>query len=244
MEKSLELQANHRHVPNPRDRETVAEAAGALGEIGDVGASQALLGLLQGSQDDKIIAAASEALARLGEMAAIYEIVPRMSATRNPVLKRSLAVAVGDLLGTPGEFYRSYVREQRSRGVEMGRLLDDVRERIRALSGEGVSTQRKSRLLALVRHIERAYDRHELHPCIDQLRDLATGIAAARFGSHLETRDITPETLVWHDERFGVGAWCIDLIHTQAHQTAPTPVSDIDILLAVHFLAYGASALP
>ena len=63
------------------DRETAAESARALGEIGDLRAADPLLDLLHGSSDMKVVSASSEALARLGAMAAIYEILPRLQET-------------------------------------------------------------------------------------------------------------------------------------------------------------------
>ncbi len=221
------------HRLSDSDRETVSEAARALGEIGDARAARALLSLLQGSKDDQVIAAVSQALARLGEMAAIYEIVPRMSVTQNPVLKRSLAVAVGDLLGPPGEFYGSHVREHRNRGSELARLLGEVRAHLREVSDE---TPR--RLQGVVRDLETAYESGDLHRCIECAHELALGIAMAHFGPRLPPAEGLAETLVWHDERFGVGVWYIDLVHTQSHQPGAAPISDTDVLLAIHFLAH------
>ena len=99
------------HKLDEPDRETRSETARTLGEIGDPRAADPLLDLLRHTDDDKVASASSQALAQLGEVAAIYEILPRMRATRNPVLKRSLAVAVGDLLGERDGFYRILSRE-------------------------------------------------------------------------------------------------------------------------------------
>ncbi|MHC4887587.1 MAG: MFS transporter [Planctomycetota bacterium] len=116
---------------NDEDTETQSQSAKTLGHIGDRRAVPALLNLLARSGDTRTVTSSSEALARLGELAAIHEILPRMKESRNPVLKRSLAVAVGDLLGEPEGFYQVLSREEEERGSEAENLLKVLRAQIR-----------------------------------------------------------------------------------------------------------------
>ncbi len=213
------------------DRETVSETARTLGEIGDIRASEPLLKVLQESHDSKIVSASSEALAKLGEMAAIYEILPRLQQTANPVLKRSLAVAVADLIGEPGEFYRILIREQRNRGSEVEPLLNKLRTLVASASHENMQDQGQA-LIEKTRHIQQAYIEGNLAGIEDSLFDLSIGLAAlhygVKFGGDTET---FVETLIWHEPRFGVGVWYLELMRELPSSFCP---DDTDALLGIY----------
>jgi hypothetical protein len=213
------------------DRETVSETARTLGEIGDARASEPLLQVLQESHDSKIISASSEALAKLGEMAAIYEILPRLQQTANPVLKRSLAVAVADLIGEPGEFYRILIREQRNRGTEVGQLLGKLRSLIDSSTRDRMKDQGRA-LIEKTRQIEQAYTSGQLTGIEDSLFDLSIGLAALHYGVKFGgDTEAFVETLIWHDSRFGVGVWYLELMRELPSTFCP---DDTDALLGIY----------
>ncbi len=213
------------------DRETVSETARTLGEIGDARASEPLLKVLQESHDSKVISASSEALAKLGEMAAIYEILPRLQQTANPILKRSLAVAVADLIGEPGEFYRILIREHQDRGSEVEPLLEKLRTSIAAATKNRMQDQGRA-LSEKVRHIELAYTKGTLNGIEDSLFDLAIGLAALNYGVKFGgDTEAFVETLIWHDARFGVGVWYLELMRELPSSFCP---DDTDALLGLY----------
>jgi hypothetical protein len=213
------------------DRETVSEIARTLGEIGDPRASEPLMKVLQESHDSKVLSASSEALAKLGEMAAIYEILPRLQQTANPVLKRSLAVAVADLIGEPGEFYRILIREQRERNSAVEPLMDKLRTSIEEATQDRMQDQGRA-LIEKTRQIEQAYTASRLVGIEDSLFDLSIGLAAlnygVKFGGDTET---FVETLIWHDSRFGVGVWYLELMRELPSSFCP---DDTDALLGIY----------
>ncbi|MEI8140508.1 MAG: MFS transporter [bacterium] len=213
------------------DRETVSETARTLGEIGDARASEPLLQVLQESHDSKIISASSEALAKLGEMAAIYEILPRLQQTANPVLKRSLAVAVADLIGEPGEFYRILIREQRNRGAEVEQLLGKLRALIESATRVRMQDQGRA-LIEKTHQIEQAYTAGKLAGLEDSLFDLSIGLAALHYGVKFGgDTEAFVETLIWHDSRFGVGVWYLELMRELPSTFCP---DDTDALLGIY----------
>ena len=213
------------------DRETVSETARTLGEIGDVRASEPLLKVLQESHDSKVISASSEALAKLGEMAAIYEILPRLQQTANPVLKRSLAVAVADLIGEQGEFYRLLIREQRNRGSEVDELLNKLRTLIHSSTQDHLQEQGRA-LIEKTRQIEQAYNAGNLVGIEDSLFDLSIGLAALHYGIEFGgNTEAFVETLIWHDPRFGVGVWYLELMRELPNSFCP---DDTDALLGIY----------
>ena len=219
-----------------KDRETVSETARTLGNIGDSRAARALMEVLRGSEDAKVISASSVALAQLGEMAAIYDILPRMQAASNPVLKRTLAVAVGDLLGRPGEFYRVFVKEQRDRGLEVERMLERLREAVTdatpdTLKGEGA---RVAERIAQLSEVYAAGDHSRL---AHLMFDTSIALAALRYGIDFGgDAEGFVEKLVWHDPRFGVGVWYLGLLRDAVAQK-PGSVDETSVLLGIYVLS-------
>lgn len=220
------------------DRETVSESARTLGEIGDARAAEPLMEVLQGSSDSKVVSASSEALAKLGEMAAIYDILPRLQNTTNPVLKRSLAVAVADLIGEPGEFYRILTRESRDRGTESERLLESLRRSIETATQERMQAQGRV-LIERTRQIERAFADSRLEGIGESLFDLSIGLAALHYGIEFGgDAEAFIETLIWHDSRFGVGVWYLELMRETHGPTGKSRVpDDTDALLGIYALS-------
>lgn len=237
-----------RQAPDPRsvdalvrrledpDRETASESARTLGAIGDRRAVPSLLDLLEKSEDAKIVSASSEALARIGELAAIYEILPRMKEARNPVLKRSLAVAIGDLLGEREGFYRVLVREHQARGSEAETMLKDLRHDIAAAT-ERTMSKEGHRLQDKAREAQAAYESGRLDACADALFDLAVGLAALNWGVTFggDAAGFLPD-LVWRDEQFGVGVWYLCMLRSGFDAAKLGPVDDTDVLLGMYFL--------
>jgi MFS family permease len=222
------------------DRETMAESARALGEIGDPRAVPSLLDLLQSTDDMKVLSSSSNALARLGEVAAIYEILPRLHATHNPVLRRSLSVAVADLLGKPGEFYAVVVREESQPGREVPELLQGLREAVRKATRTSMSPQGEH-LVERIQILETMYEDQDLSACAGLLFEVAIGLAALQYGIEFGgDAETFVETLIWRDSHFGVGAWYLHML------TAPTDgmlkeLDRIEILLGAYFVSTWAA---
>lgn len=219
------------------DRETVAESARALGEIGDERARGPLLKVLQESEDAKVVSASGEALARLGEMAALSDIFVRMNETTNPVLKRSLAVAAGDLLGKPGEFYRVLVTEQRTRGEGCGVLVTEIKSALE----EGEATIGRDRLrllLAKVERVQELYSAGDRAAAVELLFDMALTLAAIRYGiRHGNDAEALVESIVWCDARFGVGTWYLELLREAGERDGSNAVDWTEVLLGIYVLS-------
>lgn len=81
-------------------------SAAALGRIDDEAGGLALRELLVTSPSERVRAAAADALARRGETDAFGDIFAARERSVNPVLRRQMLVALADLPGPPGEFYR------------------------------------------------------------------------------------------------------------------------------------------
>jgi|GEM_PF-434390 len=229
------VEALLRKLEDP-DRETRSESARALGEIGDRRAAPALMELLAETNDPKVFSASSEALARLGEVAAIYEILPRMRETRNPVLKRSLAVAVGDLLGERDEFYGILTREQETFGSEAERMLRELRREIEDAAAGKLRDAGRS-LVERTARVQALYEQRDFGSCAAELFDLAIGLAALRWGVEFGgDASAAVYHLIWRDQRFGVGVWFLDLLRGGTETGVWTAPDYVEILLGIYFL--------
>ncbi len=207
------------------------ESARTLGIIGDKRAVQSLLDLLYASQDEKVISASSEALARLGEMDAIFKILPRMRDTRNVVLKRSMGCAVGDLLGTPGEFYRVLHGEQQAYGEMIGKLLSKLKTQV-IESSRNTLPQSGQNINTRLEQLESAFLLRDYAACVNQSLDLAIALSALKYGiQYGGDAEVFVETLIWHDQRFGVGTWYLDLLRQEVSPDL------LEAMLAIYFLS-------
>lgn len=112
---------------NDSSEELQDGAAWALGEVGDDAATDQLLALFRRIRSERVSASTAAAMSRLGRFEAAWEIIPRMHETRNPILRTQLAIALGNMLGRPGEFYRLVSGGSTERSERRKRLFIDAR---------------------------------------------------------------------------------------------------------------------
>ncbi len=135
------------------DRELNMESARALGMLGHDEATPVLMELFRSSTDDKMTASIVSALGHLQKDEALPGFFELLLVTKNPVLKRTLGIAIGDILGEPNGFYRVLVGESRAPGSEMERLCVQMRRTVRRLlaeqAGEKLALQGLEQLIEL-----------------------------------------------------------------------------------------------
>jgi len=204
------------------DRETKTESVRALGEIADRRASDDLLTILREAEDDKLIGHSSEALARLNERVAVYEIFPRMRHTDNRVLKRSLATAIGALFGKPDQFYQLYMKEQQNPGSEVERLVKSMRKRF---SGQ-------SDMQSQVKQFETFYEKENWVACAEQLLELALRRTQMEYGLSGEPMDRV-DRLTRREQYAGIILWLM----VQLEQEKENGLYPVEILLGIYVLS-------
>jgi len=150
-----------------RDRALKKDIVRALGEIRDRRASQHLLRLLAAEDDPALAETVVEALAKIGEIQAIHHILPDLRRATNEIVKRQLAIALGNLLGAEGEFYAVLTKEIAVEGQEVERFIRTCRRElnkryttvIRFNTDEAI--REKTRLVAMSAHVGRALDHYQ-----------------------------------------------------------------------------------
>jgi MFS family permease len=216
------------------DRETQVESARALGDIGDRRAVGSLKTLLQSSGDEKVATASGEALAKLGEFEAVYDMLPRMRCAKRRALRRSLAVAMADLLVSPGEFYTMLAQEERDPGVVVDKLLRRLQQRVRTVVGEENAYDARA---ALVSQIGTLYEQGEIHGVCEGLCKLVDELAAVVCPGGEERHDYhVTARLMDTDASLGIAHWFMrDLVFWARADISR--IDTVDLLLGIYVLA-------
>ena len=83
-----------------------------------------------------------------------------------------------------------------------------------------------------VDRLESAYLLRDYAGCVRQALDLAIALSSWKYGIRYGGEvDVFAETLIWHDQPFGVGTWYLDL-----HRQTDDP-DGLDALLAIYFVS-------
>jgi len=240
-----------RHAADPRsvepllrkllatDRETLSEAARALGAIGDRRAIPPLLDLIKSTRDNKVIAAASEALASLGELSAAYQIIPQMRTISNHALKRALAVAVGDLLGEKEVFYKLLIAETESPGSGAGELFLQLSRTLRKRFPAACT---QSSTVAL---LEAAYHEGKTAACAELLLHLGLHLVqfVHRLPISLDPHEVM-QKLLDRDRRAAIGIWYLKILNEVWAIDGADSRAPADVLLGIHIASGILQAQP
>ena len=239
-----------RLLPHLDDAEAyvVREVVRTLGACGDPRSVGPLVTLLNRTPQGPLVAITAEVLGRLGDISALYVILPRFRLAASPRLQRALAVACGDLLGSPDGFYRLLTREERSPGAGVAHDLARARRRLLHPWLRLTLAQRRALWRGLVA-LEQAAEANALTPAAAAAFGLAETLALFRHGLARQG-EMTAflAALEWRDARFTVGIWYLAVLdgafarYDASGSLAPVRGS-LEIQLAVHVVASWILAL-
>ncbi|GAB6089926.1 MFS transporter [Spirochaeta dissipatitropha] len=141
------------------------EAASSLGRLSWHGASAPLLRSLKESPSLRVRISSAEAVGRLGAQEAGLEIFVLMHRTDNWILRRQLAIALGDLFGKPGEIYH-YMTGDLTRNIQaVYGLAESIEKRLGRLArkqegkADGLSPDKLQLLQPCLKQAAVRYDR-------------------------------------------------------------------------------------
>lgn len=212
-----------------------------LGETRDRRASGILIDMLRHSEDPHVISASSEALVHLREIAAFYDIIPRMKTTRNPLLRRTLAVAASNLLSEDGNFYAMLMHEDHMPGSQTARRLGRLQRRIRRLCARGRNDAERT-LITTLQTLEAHSEAEQWTEAAERLFDLSMGLAVLTYGiEHSDEKKVFIEKVIWHDERLGVNVWFLYMITHEWNNPVFGPPTQLDVLIGVFGLTEWSS---
>jgi HEAT repeat protein len=212
----------------------------ALGRMGARQALKALLHLLGEEHSQRVIVAAGQAMSRLGAFEAALDILPRMHATDHPVLLRQYAIAMGNLLGRPGEFYAIVTADSAARSTAMEKLRQDAQKNLQALlrasfTPQGARELRDS-LLGAARRLRAAAATEDNALLLRHLHE--TLISLCRFlAGRAFTEDEALAYAFLRNPALGLGVWFATEVVRRVSELKGSDLLEIDALLGMYFLA-------
>ncbi len=214
------------------EREVQGEAARTLGRIGDRSAIPHLLDLITHNHDSKVLAACSEALAALGELSAAFQIVPQMRAAANRTLKRTLAIAAGDLLGKRETFYQLLIADTETPGAGANEVVRDLTRVVKK------KFPKATRQIETLEMLEAAYVEGNVARCAELLLHL--GLHLVQFMHRLPITLDPNEAmnrLLACDRQSAIGVWYLKILNEPwGDGKRPDSRDSIDILLGLHIV--------
>ena len=221
--------------------EELAEACcQALGRMGARESLKPLLHILGEERSQRVIVAASDAVSRLGSFEAALEILPRMHAAQSPVLQRQFAIAMGNLLGTPGEFYALVTGDSTARSIALEKLQADAQKNLQTLISIA-SVRRgphdaRDALLGAGRRLRDAVAETDRVLLIEEL--YATLLTLCRL---LAGRGFAEDEALgfafMHSPTLGLGLWFASEVRSRLTVLRGTDLLEIDALLGMYFLS-------
>jgi HEAT repeat protein len=220
----------------------VREVVRTLGACGDPRAVGPLVALLNRTPQGPLVAITAEVLGRLGDISALYVILPRFRLAPVARRQRALAVACGDLLGSPDGFYRLLTREERSPGAGVAHDLARARRRLLSPLLRLPLAWRRELWRGLVA-IEEAVEAGALAAAAAAAFNLAETLARCRYGVARQgpVTDFL-SALERCDPRFTVGVWYLAVLdgafarYDASGSLAPAR-ERLEIQLAVHVVS-------
>ena len=186
-----------------------AACAEALGSIGGETASAALGAGLSSEEDRSVVAMLAEAVSKTAAtedaeapvelLEAAQELYPRLVESRNAALRRQYAIALGNTLGLPGEFYRFITGEAAARRERCRDLFASFRLRVEGLL-EG-RPEGRAALDECGQAVEAELGREALSACL-RIHD---ALMSRLFGPQASSPEL-PLSAGRIDMR--LGAWC------------------------------------
>jgi MFS family permease len=209
----------------------------ALGRMVARDALKPLLRLLGEQQSQRVIVAAADAMSRLGSFEAALEILPRMHTAEGLVLQRQFAVAMGNLLGTPGEFYPIVTGSVESRSMAMERLQAEAQRMLLTFAASaGARGPARDAILGAGRRLREAVNASDHASLIRELH--ATLLTLCRL---LSGRDATEEEALgfafMHNAKLGLGLWFASEVRSRLESLQGSELLEIDALLGMYFLS-------
>jgi len=211
------------------DSDVRRAAADALGRRSDQRAAKSLLKLLDREEDAEVLVSAASALSRLHEFGALRQMLAMALQSPNRMVRSQITVAMGNLLGPPGQFYRLWRKEQQLRGSSSAKLARRLRSQARAVRRlrqrqQAGDRHRQRQLLAEINdHLDLFVDftqQEEWSEALSELREVALLFLELRY-DYLGGRQSALEFLAALDPILAQRYWLLDYLQKAASPDSP-----------------------
>ncbi|MBI9097066.1 MAG: MFS transporter [Spirochaetaceae bacterium] len=215
----------------------------ALGYMGDEDSVHRLLSTIKNIGSDRLAASSADAASKLGAIEAVWEIVPRIHNSLNPVLTRQLAIALANLLGDPGHFYKYVTGKSSQRESNINALFAEVVRRIphflKSIKREAASAELKVKITKKIKSLKKYFDEEEYLSSYILVKECVALITEFLIETDGEDKDYFRK-LYLLDRKTALWWWFIQESSHKIYE-ASDEVVKIDILIALHFLAKKSS---
>ena len=214
--------------------------AHALGAIGGREPVRHLRRLLDGAHPERVLASGAEAVSKHGILEAAWEILPLMHSSANPVLRGQLAIALGNLLGEPGQFYQYLTSETARQGSRLGRLFRGAKRMLQTFRPALSDEMRRADVLdSLDAELDRArglMEGQSYRAAIDAFYEVARQLTRIAVPKEFPD-EVAFEYAFARDVKLGVGFWFTREVKHLAAKTSDPELLHTDALLALYFLS-------
>jgi len=108
------------------DEEVQEDAAIALGKLRSEESVKALKQIIRENRSQRVKVSSVQGIAQQNKLEAVTEIMDLWEQTSNKVLKNQLYISLGNIVGSPGGFYRCVTGTQENRNSAISGLFRDV----------------------------------------------------------------------------------------------------------------------
>lgn len=221
-------------------------AADALGNIADSRAADTLLGHLSKEQDEEVLVSVASALTRIHEFRALRQMLAMALENPNRMVRSHIIVAMADLLGAPGRFYRLWRKQQRLPGSASAKLAKRLVKQAIALCRlrqRPISAARKRRLIGQIRErldlFVDASQSEEYTEALSALRDVSILFLEIRYDYHGKPEHAL-QFVTALDPILAERQWFVDyLVRASESGNVPEAAWDGLTLLAAWAIAWG-----
>ena len=166
---------------------------------------------------DRLRAVAGIAASRLGSFDGAQDLFVRFISTRNRSVRRIFAIALGNLLGAPGEFYRYVTGSETGISDRVSRLFGRLEWKLKAIVVKAARASGNKQALKLVANemVHSIKGIRDACEAGDEEKALRGMVALARrlfkdiFGTYAEGGEVR-ELAFRVDPRLGAFAWLVE----------------------------------
>lgn len=215
----------------------------ALGNLGDKESVDRLLSIIRNIGSDRLAASSADAVSKLGAIEAVWEIVPRIHSSINPVLTRQLAIALANLMGESGQFYKYVTGKSIQRENNINALFTDASKRfpqmLKMIKKESVPQELKNKIGKKIKALKKYFDEEEFLSSYALMKESVTLITD--FLIEMEPGENNYfRKLYLMDRKTALWWWFIQESSHLVNEAAEEVVK-MDILIALYFLTKKSS---
>ncbi|MBD3384041.1 MFS transporter [candidate division KSB1 bacterium] len=207
----------------------------ALGKIGGTESVSHLIKLLQEENSERIKTQSADAVARHGVFEAAYEILPLMHQTRNPVLRRQLAISLANLMGRPGEFYKDLTSENVAFGNRINRLFTEALRSLAMI--EKTKKIPKNELVNQLRSIQNTLESEKYLKTLDQFLSLIKSLVSISLQKEIKDDEALLYYVIYRNVKLGMLLWFVQEINAFGQKSINEDILKTDLLLIMFFIA-------